>query len=574
MKNSKKTILCLLIFFQISLKAQEADKPIFEKIEFSKKPCISEEQRLSIKYRLNETISQLKIDNPNIIQNKIAPMIPSFGWPLRQAAGFTEPGYYSINNYVDHDVNTGSLGFNQFSLSNKDYNCGKKTYDTNNGYNHQGIDINLFPWRWEKMDDNAVEVIAADAGIIIGKDNGNFDKNCSCSGDWNAVYVRHSDNSQVWYGHLKNGSLTTKSVGQTVAKGEYIGVVGSSGCSSDPHLHLEVFNGSGNLIDPFGGNCNVMNGNTSWWTNQPNYTNPTINKIMTHNFEPFQNYGCPADRDIINSSNTFTACNKLWWSAHIADYTLGSNIVLTIENPTGVTVMTENLSFTNSSYPLDHYPAAWWKYNYNIPCNGPNGTWKLKATYGTQIVTHLFNVSGAALPIELIDINAKQKGNTNLLTWQTATETNNKGFEIEKSNNGKAWQNIGFVAAKGSHSSYEFMDNAPLPISYYRLNQIDTDGKNEYSKTVSINNPVNPKKTKFTINPNPATGVVNLTFSNSEKGSITIVDALGRVVHKKTIQSTAETNLEQWHTEGVARGLYFVTFAFDNQVSTLKLMLK
>jgi Secretion system C-terminal sorting domain len=52
------------------------------------------------------------------------------------------------------------------------------------------------------------------------------------------------------------------------------------------------------------------------------------------------------------------------------------------------------------------------------------------------------------------------------------------------------------------------------------------------------------KKNKFTINPNPATSVVNLTFSNSEKGSITIVDALGRVVHKKTIQSTAETNLE------------------------------
>jgi Secretion system C-terminal sorting domain/Receptor L domain len=179
-----------------------------------------------------------------------------------------------------------------------------------------------------------------------------------------------------------------------------------------------------------------------------------------------------------------------------------------------------------------------------------------------------------ALPIELLSFTAKSQSNTNLLTWQTATETNSKSFEIEKSNNGKAWQNIGIVVAKGSHSSYEFVDNAPYPISYYRLNQIDTDGKNEYSKTVSINNPTNPKKTKFTINPNPATSVVNLTFSNSEKGSITIVDALGRVVHKKTIQSTAETNLEQWNTEWVARGLYFVTFSFDNQVSTLKVMLK
>ena len=88
---------------------------------------------------------------------------------------------------------------------------------------------------------DAVRIVAAAPGTIVSKTDGNFDRNCAIgSGQWNAVYVRHADNSVAWYGHMKSGSLTTKAVGETVVTGEYLGIVGSSGSSTGPHLHFEI----------------------------------------------------------------------------------------------------------------------------------------------------------------------------------------------------------------------------------------------------------------------------------------------------------------------------------------------
>ena len=155
---------------------------------------------------------------------------------------------WSISNYVDHN----SAYPNQL----QDYNCGTKTYDTSSGYNHQGIDIFTWPFTWKMVDDNSVEIIAAAPGQIIAKGDGQFDRSCGFNNNpWNAVYVRHGDGSVAWYGHMKNGSLTTKNVGDFVNLGEYLGIVGSSGNSTGPHLHFEVYQNDTytNLIDPYTG---------------------------------------------------------------------------------------------------------------------------------------------------------------------------------------------------------------------------------------------------------------------------------------------------------------------------------
>jgi len=60
---------------------------------------------------------------------------------------------------------------------------------------------------------------------------------------------RRADGSVAWYFHLKNGSVTTKAIGQPIAAGEKLGAVASSGCSSGPHLHFEVHQSGGALID-------------------------------------------------------------------------------------------------------------------------------------------------------------------------------------------------------------------------------------------------------------------------------------------------------------------------------------
>ena len=79
------------------------------------------------------------------------------------------------------------------------------------------------------------------------------------SGNWNALFVRHADSSVAWYGHLKNGSLTPKVLGDPVATGEVLGIVASSGSSTGPHLHFELHDAAGGLLDPWAGSCNRFN---------------------------------------------------------------------------------------------------------------------------------------------------------------------------------------------------------------------------------------------------------------------------------------------------------------------------
>ena len=217
-----------------------------EKLEINE--CISEQLREEIKKENLANIQRLGLDKNT---NR---SIVLFDWPLSQSAGFNDNSYYLISNFVDHNNASGQI---------QDYNCGNITYD-----GHRGTDIALWPFSWHMQSVRQVNIIAAQSGTIINKSDGQFDMNCTCTGTWNAVYIQHSDGSVAWYGHMVKGSLTTKSVGQTVVKGEYLGKVGSSGCSTGPHLHLEVYSNPAQttLIDPFAGNCNGLNGNTSWWS--------------------------------------------------------------------------------------------------------------------------------------------------------------------------------------------------------------------------------------------------------------------------------------------------------------------
>jgi len=150
------------------------------------------------------------------------------GWPLAGPDGRA----WVINNYVDRDPGTGVL----------DYRGGAKTYD-----GHAGVDIDIanFPAM-----DAGVPVYAAAPGEVVSVVDGNPDRNTSCMGTANQVVVRHADGSQAIYAHLRTGS-TAVTTGSNVSRGTLLGQVGSSGCSSGPHLHFQI-NDAANLVrDPF-----------------------------------------------------------------------------------------------------------------------------------------------------------------------------------------------------------------------------------------------------------------------------------------------------------------------------------
>ncbi|MFT5051689.1 MAG: murein DD-endopeptidase MepM/ murein hydrolase activator NlpD [Chlamydiales bacterium] len=147
-----------------------------------------------------------------------------FGWPvIAVGAAAEEFGVHAITNFVDQDPT--------FPGNLLDYNCGQRTYGGSNpGYNHSGIDIDTWPRGWTWMDNDEVQIVAAAAGTIVFKQDGYYDESCSTAGgQWNAVFVEHADGSVAWYGRMKNGSPTSKLVGERVEMGEYLGVIGSSG---------------------------------------------------------------------------------------------------------------------------------------------------------------------------------------------------------------------------------------------------------------------------------------------------------------------------------------------------------
>ena len=165
-----------------------------------------------------------------------------------------------ISYYVDLDPEPGF----------RDYRGGKKVNNE-----HRGTDFSVPNFRW--MDDKEKEkvsrVVAAADGRITALHDGELDRNVaqnvdqavlSCTRRWNFVEITHLNGLRSIYGHLKKGSVEV-SVGQQVNTGQKLGVIGSSGCSSAPHLHLELRSESGEVIDPFF---------EKLWRDPPHYDRP------------------------------------------------------------------------------------------------------------------------------------------------------------------------------------------------------------------------------------------------------------------------------------------------------------
>ena len=130
------------------------------------------------------------------------------------------------------------------------------------------------------------------------------------------------------------------------------------------------------------------------------------------------------------------------------------------------------------------------------------------------------------IPVELLYFKGQSKDKTTVLTWVTASETNNKGFEVERRNAASGdWETLGFVAAKGKAATYDFVDNTPLAVAYYRLRQIDNDGKETLSKVIAIQA---NGKTTLKAYPSVTTGI--LTIETTDNANIQVFNLFGQQV--------------------------------------------
>jgi hypothetical protein len=153
-------------------------------------------------------------------------------------------------------------------------------------------------------------------------------------------------------------------------------------------------------------------------------------------------------------------------------------------------------------------------------------------------------LSFGALPVEMTDFTARLVENPQpavLLEWATATELNNKGFFIEHSMDGLHWSALGFVPGNGTTTDphdYSFQDEKPLPgTNYYRLRQIDFDGREEFSKVVSVHFQDSEGFGNLTLFPNPVTGgALTLLVPEDLEAEITVrlFNASGQLVRSVT----------------------------------------
>lgn len=184
---------------------------------------------------------------------------------------------------------------------------------------------------------------------------------------------------------------------------------------------------------------------------------------------------------------------------------------------------------------------------------------------------------GAVLPVELAFFEANNEAKNVRLNWQTISETNNRGFVIERSADGFSWEKTGFVNGKGTsteRSEYLFFDKKPLAgQSFYRLQQMDFDGKGQLSNVVSIDR---KREKGMTVVPNPALVDGFFTIFLDEKGKaetvvVRLFDATGRLVKR---QNFNKENGSTVSTDGLAAGLFVLEIEADGERFFEKIMVR
>jgi|GEM_PF-1847877 len=207
-------------------------------------------------------------------------------------------------------------------------------------------------------------------------------------------------------------------------------------------------------------------------------------------------------------------------------------------------------SFTTSSPAISGYTSRFTQFNvpFDVPFPGfgitrYNALVSVKVTsVGTVALTQTLDTTGilpnncGALPVSFVSFNAVQRSGKAALSWATATESNNDGFEVERRIGNGQYQKIGFVDSKaptgtGAAYTYNFEDPTPLTagVTYYRLKQIDFDGSASYSEVKAVRTANGALV--LSVYPNPSRGNATLVIPDGTGNvNVSVEDFAGRAV--------------------------------------------
>ncbi|MEL6863409.1 MAG: PKD domain-containing protein [Bacteroidota bacterium] len=186
-------------------------------------------------------------------------------------------------------------------------------------------------------------------------------------------------------------------------------------------------------------------------------------------------------------------------------------------------------------------------------------------------------LGAAPLPVEFLYFTGEALARSiNLLEWSTASETNSSHFVLERSKDGRTFEEVTKVAAAGftnEQQFYQFEDRqAHAGINYYRLNQVDMDGRSSYSNVIILE--YLDELAAVNIFPNPTEGQLQISWTNIEEPLIiSVYSTAGRLLQQHNLADRSATNMDLDLSQ-LADGIYFIKVETTEEVITYERIVK
>lgn len=204
-------------------------------------------------------------------------------------------------------------------------------------------------------------------------------------------------------------------------------------------------------------------------------------------------------------------------------------------------------------------------------------TFQLKAVTSkgdSALATVSVTAFAGLLPVKLVDFTAKNNNNKIELQWSVSSESNVSHYSIERSNNGKTFENIGELKSNNLldiQSNYSFIDNFPLAgISYYRLVMVDIDGSFKYSNIalVTVKNANSLKLIGMSLSIANPSIKININSGSKLIMNIAIVDVNGRILFTKSVHLEKGFNAITNIIPVFNTGVYYIRLLTKNESTT------
>ncbi len=185
--------------------------------------------------------------------------------------------------------------------------------------------------------------------------------------------------------------------------------------------------------------------------------------------------------------------------------------------------------------------------------------------------------TGQPLPVELVSFSGLCEDGIINLTWQTASEFNSSHFDVEKSRDGENWQLLSTIASAGTSNeliSYQTADhNAIDGNNYFRLRQVDNDGKEKLYDPINVSCP-EVTTGYFSSFTNPSGSAFQVIVNNKDLigvCTLNMVDATGKVIEQREIEVKDGINMFVVNQE-LTPGIYFLNISNGKESSNIKIV--